>query len=120
MIDVCGLGYEYGRKQGVGGGRSCFSMGQWKELELQALIFRHIINGAAIPPQLIHLLITNKSFILSSPSPPYYQYPPACKFPLATYCQFLSLDEPDPALSGIYWVLGTFGFVYYVRHKFSW
>ncbi|WOG98329.1 hypothetical protein DCAR_0417670 [Daucus carota subsp. sativus] len=52
-------------------------MGQWKELELQALIFRHIINGASIPPQLIHLLITNKSFILSSPSPPYYQYPPA-------------------------------------------
>ncbi|KAK1404740.1 Growth-regulating factor [Heracleum sosnowskyi] len=75
--------YEYGKKQGMG--RSYFSMEQWQELKLQALIFKHIISGATIPPQLLHLLITNKSFSLSSLSSPYYQhqlplqhYRPAC------------------------------------------
>lgn len=99
VIDVFCLGYEYGKKQGMGGGRSYFSMEQLQELELQALIFRHIISGATIPPQLLHLLITNKSFILSSLSSPYYQnqlplqhYHPACKFPVATLVFFFLVN----------------------------
>ncbi|KAE9455758.1 hypothetical protein C3L33_12345, partial [Rhododendron williamsianum] len=52
---------------------SCLSMGQWKELELQALIFRHLVEGATVPPQLLHHLVLSKSFLLSpSPSPSYY------------------------------------------------
>ncbi|XP_051131608.1 growth-regulating factor 3-like [Andrographis paniculata] len=50
-------------------GSSCFSVGQWQELELQALIFRHITAGAAVPPQLLHLL--NKSLAVGS-TPQYY------------------------------------------------
>ncbi|KAM5559559.1 hypothetical protein ABKV19_020960 [Rosa sericea] len=32
---------------------SFFSMGQWQELELQALIFRYMLAGAAVPPELL-------------------------------------------------------------------
>lgn len=41
---------------------SCLSMGQWKELELQALIFRHLVEGATVPPQLLHHLVLSKSW----------------------------------------------------------
>ncbi|GFP88116.1 growth-regulating factor 4 [Phtheirospermum japonicum] len=49
---------------------SYFSTSQWQELELQALIFRHMIAGAVIPTELLHLV--KKSLINS----PYYQYYP--------------------------------------------
>ncbi|KAI8013647.1 Growth-regulating factor 4 [Camellia lanceoleosa] len=45
---------------------SYFSLGQWQELELQALIFRHMLAGSCVPPQLLHLL--NKTLL--SPPPP--------------------------------------------------
>ncbi|PRQ43812.1 putative transcription factor interactor and regulator C3H-WRC/GRF family [Rosa chinensis] len=32
---------------------SYFSMSQWQELELQALIFRYMLAGAAVPPELL-------------------------------------------------------------------
>ncbi|GAB4833448.1 hypothetical protein Ancab_031691 [Ancistrocladus abbreviatus] len=47
----------------VGGGY--FSLAQWQELELQALIYRHMEAGAAIPPELLHLV---KKSLLNSPS----------------------------------------------------
>ncbi|XP_011094403.1 growth-regulating factor 3 [Sesamum indicum] len=70
---------------------SYFSLAQWQELELQALIFRHMISGAAVPPELLHLV--KKSLITSSPSSsssssPYYlcnslhQYYPHYQSPL--------------------------------------
>ncbi|XP_022867103.1 growth-regulating factor 3-like isoform X1 [Olea europaea var. sylvestris] len=49
---------------------SYFSLAQWQELELQAVIFKHMIAGAAVPSELLHHV--NKSLINSS-SPPYYQ-----------------------------------------------
>ncbi|GMP84632.1 hypothetical protein CsSME_00038081 [Camellia sinensis var. sinensis] len=56
---------------------SCyFSMGQWQELELQALIFRHMLAGATVPPQLLHHLLLKKTTtpllntIISSLPPP--------------------------------------------------
>ncbi|KAI3471846.1 hypothetical protein Pfo_028499 [Paulownia fortunei] len=48
---------------------SYFSLAQWQELELQALIFRHMIAGAVVPPELLHLV---KKSLISSPPPPYY------------------------------------------------
>lgn len=55
-------------------------MGQWQELELQALIYRHMLTGTAIPPELLHLLL--KKSLLNSPPPSpspspssYYQLP---------------------------------------------
>lgn len=80
--------------QGMGG--SCyFSMAQWQELELQALIFRHMLAGAAVPPELLHLL--KKSLILTSPSPYYMPHPlqhyshyqPACKFSVLLHFFFI-------------------------------
>ncbi|KAK4392089.1 Growth-regulating factor 3 [Sesamum angolense] len=50
----------------VSGIGSYFSLSQWQELELQALIFRHMIAGAAVPPELLHLV--KKSLINSSSS----------------------------------------------------
>ncbi|KAL0336989.1 UNVERIFIED_CONTAM: Growth-regulating factor 3 [Sesamum calycinum] len=51
---------------------SYFSLSQWQELELQALIFRHMIAGAAVPPELLHLV--KKSLINSSSSSSSSQY----------------------------------------------
>ncbi|PIN00045.1 hypothetical protein CDL12_27451 [Handroanthus impetiginosus] len=49
---------------------SYFSLAQWQELELQALIYRYMISGAAVPHEL--LLHVKRSLISSSPSSPYY------------------------------------------------
>ncbi|OIT03129.1 PREDICTED: growth-regulating factor 3-like [Nicotiana attenuata] len=55
-------------------GSSYFSLGQWQELELQALIYRHFIAGAPVPPELLHLV--KKSIITSYySSHPMQQYP---------------------------------------------
>ncbi|KAL3628338.1 hypothetical protein CASFOL_027384 [Castilleja foliolosa] len=57
---------------------SSFSQGQWQELELQALIYRHMIAGADVPHQLLaHLLqntlITNSPFYPLHHCYPHYQ-----------------------------------------------
>lgn len=52
----------------VGGGCG-FSISQWQELELQALIFKHMIAGAAVPQELLQLV--KKSLLTSSASPFY-------------------------------------------------
>ncbi|KAL2487186.1 Growth-regulating factor 4 [Abeliophyllum distichum] len=51
---------------------SSFSLAQWQEVELQALIFRHMLAGAAVPPEL--LLLVKKSLI-SSHSPYLFSHP---------------------------------------------
>ncbi|XP_009771979.1 growth-regulating factor 3-like [Nicotiana tabacum] len=51
---------------------SYFSLGQWQELELQALIYRHFIAGAPVPPELLHLV---KKSIITSPSSYYFSHP---------------------------------------------
>ncbi|KAL9236066.1 hypothetical protein vseg_010773 [Gypsophila vaccaria] len=58
-----------------GEGRNYFSMAQWQELEVQAVIYRHMVAGAAIPAELLYLV---KKSLLASPSSPYYlhHYPP--------------------------------------------
>ncbi|QCE05936.1 growth-regulating factor 4-like [Vigna unguiculata] len=61
---------------------SCFSFAQWQELELQALIFRYMLAGAPVPPQLLQPI--KKSF-LHSPLP------------------FLHLYHPPLLESGYYW-----------------
>ncbi|KAL3536145.1 hypothetical protein ACH5RR_004606 [Cinchona calisaya] len=68
-------------KYPIGGGRgeigsSYFSLEQWQELELQALIFRYMLDGAVVPPQLLHHLL-KKSLLSSSyhHHHPYYQLP---------------------------------------------
>lgn len=54
-------------------GGSYFSLAQWQELELQALIFRHMLSGAAVPPELLHLV--KKSLITNSSHPYYFPHP---------------------------------------------
>ncbi|XP_042054314.1 growth-regulating factor 3-like isoform X2 [Salvia splendens] len=53
-----------GMGMGMGGGGSYFSWAQWQELELQALIFRHIMGGGGVPAELLHLV---KNSLASSP-----------------------------------------------------
>ncbi|XP_016478448.1 growth-regulating factor 3-like isoform X2 [Nicotiana tabacum] len=53
-------------------GSSYFSLGQWQELELQALIYRHFTAGAPVPPELLHLV---KKSIITSPSSYYFSHP---------------------------------------------
>ncbi|XP_010243928.1 PREDICTED: growth-regulating factor 3 [Nelumbo nucifera] len=48
-----------------------FSLAQWQELELQALIFKYMLAGAAVPPELLQPI---KKSLLSS-SACYLQYP---------------------------------------------
>ncbi|XP_028784770.1 growth-regulating factor 3 isoform X2 [Neltuma alba] len=49
-----------------------FSLAQWQELELQALIFRYMLAGAAVPPELLHPI---KKSLLQSPSYFLQHYP---------------------------------------------
>lgn len=44
---------------------SHFSLSQWQELELQALIFRYMLVGASVPPELLQPI--KKSLLHSSP-----------------------------------------------------
>ncbi|KAG5055659.1 hypothetical protein JHK85_008169 [Glycine max] len=50
---------------------SYFSLSQWQELELQALIFRYMLAGAAVPPELLQPI---KKSLLHSPH--YYLHHP--------------------------------------------
>ncbi|EXB37752.1 hypothetical protein L484_013790 [Morus notabilis] len=52
---------------------SYFSLAQWQELELQALIFRYMLAGAAVPPELLQPI--KKSFNLLH-NPPYFLHHP--------------------------------------------
>ncbi|EEF38659.1 conserved hypothetical protein [Ricinus communis] len=53
-------GHNYGNfnntnRNGVfGETRGPFSLAQWQEVELQALIYRYIISGVRVPPELLH------------------------------------------------------------------
>ncbi|XP_012441744.2 growth-regulating factor 3 isoform X1 [Gossypium raimondii] len=69
---------------------SFFSLSQWQELELQALIFRYMLAGAAVPPQLLQSI--ENSTILHSPS--YFLHHPLRHF---------SHYQP-PLLQSGYWV----------------
>ncbi|KAF1881216.1 hypothetical protein Lal_00023251 [Lupinus albus] len=48
---------------------SYFSLEQWQELELQALIFRYMLAGAVVPHELLQPIKKN---ILHSPTSPYF------------------------------------------------
>ncbi|KAG8647083.1 growth-regulating factor 3 isoform X1 [Manihot esculenta] len=50
---------------------SYFSLAQWQELELQALIYRYMLAGAAVPPELLQPI---KKSLLHSP--PYFIHHP--------------------------------------------
>ncbi|KAJ0028133.1 hypothetical protein Pint_35898 [Pistacia integerrima] len=56
---------------------SYFSLTQWQELELQALIYRYMLAGAAVPPELLHPI---KKSLLQTPyflhHPLQHHYPP--------------------------------------------
>ncbi|PSS02631.1 Growth-regulating factor like [Actinidia chinensis var. chinensis] len=54
---------------------SYFSWAQWQELELQALIFRHMLAGACVPPELLNQLVKKSRLSSSSLSPTYYHLP---------------------------------------------
>ncbi|XP_060177007.1 growth-regulating factor 3-like [Lycium barbarum] len=59
-------------------GSGYFSLAQWQELELQALIFRHFIAGAPVPHELLHLV---KKSIITSSAPSYYFSNPYQQYP---------------------------------------
>ncbi|RZC21463.1 growth-regulating factor 3-like [Glycine soja] len=67
---------------------SYFSLSQWQELELQALIFRYMLAGAAVPPELLQPI---KKSLLHSPH--YYH-------PLQHY-------QPSALLQSGYWGRGA-------------
>jgi len=57
---------------------SHFSLSQWQELELQALIFRYMLVGASVPPELLQPI--KKSLLHSSPYFLQHYQPTTCKF----------------------------------------
>ncbi|XP_027072582.1 growth-regulating factor 4 isoform X2 [Coffea arabica] len=76
---------KYPVRSGEAGGMGSyyFSLAQWQELELQALIFRHMLAGAAVPPELLHHLVKKTLLNSSHHHHPYYaphhhrhHYPP--------------------------------------------
>lgn len=62
-------------------GNGYFSLAQWQELELQALIYKHMLAGAPVPHELLYLI--KKSLSNSSPyynmSQQYHHYQQASK-----------------------------------------
>ncbi|KAH9674785.1 Growth-regulating factor 3 [Citrus sinensis] len=71
---------------------SYFSLAQWQELELQALIYRYMLAGAVVPPELLQPI--KKSLVNSSP---YFLH-----HPLQHYSHF----QPASLQSG-YWGRGA-------------
>lgn len=73
---------------------SYFSLSQWQELELQALIFRYMLAGTSVPPELLQPI---KKSLLHSPSfflhHPLQHYQPTCKLLLcfSLHVLFLTL-----------------------------
>lgn len=64
---------------------SYFSLTQWQELELQALIYRYMLAGAAVPPELLHPIkksLLHSPYFLHDPLQHHYPqyYPAACEF----------------------------------------
>lgn len=61
---------------------SHFSLAQWQELELQALIFRYMLAGAAVPQELLQPIkksLMHNPYFLHHPLQHYPHYQPACK-----------------------------------------
>jgi len=63
---------------------SFFSWAQWQELELQALIYRYMLAGAAVPQELLlpikkSLLHLSPSYFLHHPLQHLPHYQPACE-----------------------------------------
>ncbi|CAN1134905.1 Growth-regulating factor 4 [Linum perenne] len=50
---------------------SYFSLAQWQELELQALIYRYMLAGTSVPPELLHP-IKKSLLLLQDTSPSYF------------------------------------------------
>ncbi|KAE9585404.1 hypothetical protein Lal_00018322 [Lupinus albus] len=78
---------------------SYFSLGQWQELELQALIFRYMLAGAAVPHELLQPI---KKSLLYSPTTPYFlhhhsiqHYQPAAELMQSGYWGRGAMD-PEP------------------------
>lgn len=57
-------------------GGSYFNLAQWQELELQALIFRYMLAGAVVPPELLQPI--KKSLLHTSP---YFLHHPLQHYP---------------------------------------
>ncbi|XP_038698079.1 growth-regulating factor 3-like [Tripterygium wilfordii] len=60
---------------------SYFSLAQWQELELQALIYRYMLAGAAVPSELLNTLkrslLQSAPYVLHYPLQHYSHYQPA-------------------------------------------
>ncbi|KAH7553403.1 hypothetical protein JRO89_XS12G0007800 [Xanthoceras sorbifolium] len=75
---------------------SYFSLAQWQELELQALIYRYMLAGAAVPSELLQPI--KKSLLHSSPYnflQHYSHYQPAALMQSAGYWGRAAMD-PEP------------------------
>ncbi|KAI3899018.1 hypothetical protein MKW92_017740 [Papaver armeniacum] len=80
----------YNRFPRLGGG--LFSISQWQELELQALIFKYMLAGAVIPSELLHSI---KTSFINAPSCCHYphqqlyqHYQPAASKQTASFVSF--------------------------------
>ena len=62
---------------------SYFSLAQWQELELQALIYRYMLAGTTVPPELLQPIKKSlhiSPYFLHHPLQHYPHFQPACKF----------------------------------------
>ncbi|KAI3992368.1 hypothetical protein MKX01_030089 [Papaver californicum] len=84
----------YNRFPRLGGG--LFSISQWQELELQALIFKYMLAGAVIPSELLHSIKT--SFINNATS--------CCHYP-PSHQQLYQHYQPAAMMQSGYWGRGS-------------
>ncbi|KAI3924908.1 hypothetical protein MKW98_031159 [Papaver atlanticum] len=81
----------YNRFPRLGGG--LFSISQWQELELQALIFKYMLAGAVIPSELLHSI---KTSFINAPS--------CCHYP---HQQLYQHYQPAAMMQSGYWGRGS-------------
>ncbi|KAG6528678.1 hypothetical protein ZIOFF_010862 [Zingiber officinale] len=95
-VTTCLRWFSVHRRENAGVGY--FTLAQWQELELQALIYKYMLAGVSVPVELI--LPVRRSLLSASP---YFHYPelyhhfqPSCNYPvflLVLHCLFISLSS---------------------------
>lgn len=87
--------------QGSGGGRCLFTASQWQELEHQALIYKYMVTGTPVPPDLVLPLRHRDGFAIAIDTAPSLAFPPhqpslgwGC-YEAAAQCG-RKADDPEP------------------------
>lgn len=103
---------------GGGGGtglRSPFTVSQWQELEHQALIFKYMMAGLPVPPDLV--LPIQKSF--ESISQRFFHHPTSKPIYTPSSLPYCHIKRPVTFLTYVIFILGIFflGVSWFMKQK---